>query len=465
MHDVFRLPAEAARDLLAILKEKNQLQCCHLVLLTHPGVSRLDLSWFNIDLDYFLEFRALDLQSLLHLDLSFSLEITPSAFVSLAGSIPCIQVLHLQSTGCSDSVLSILGASCPNLRDLDLAWCPISDLGLMGFCMDLSCPSSSSPRRRPITRLCITGTMVTVAGAAFALEQLPCLRDLDFPDTFEVLEALHGVDLESRRIEKVPKYNLRVLRSASTGQKGWLQRILTPESFKIATTTCPRTSRVVISNSDTPVEGLLLLSRCCYLTELEIGFGAHNVLAFADVLPLLRVTGYQLTNLSLSEMILIDITAIGTHCPGLLHLSLCDIDGYTPLPAPAPPSSSPSLFAHLESFTLLDSADFSIPAPTLQRVLATSPRLKELLLYWCSTLTDLFLHHLASLNPFSELETVILDSCDLVTHFGVMLLLQGDTGLSKLSLQRCRRVTRNDYCLMLHFARRHNLNVSIEWVD
>lgn len=457
IREYYRLPADATQELVGLMKERNRLQSSHLIILLHPGINGLDLSWFNFDLEFFLQSSARALQNLLRLDLSFSLEITQTAFFELARCIPNIRILHLQSTGCTDSVLVLLGAFCPSLQDLDLAWCPVTDLGLKGLCVDVI-HNVPTPRCCNLRRLCITGTMVTLAGAAFILEKLSHLNDLDFVDTFEVLEALHSADLETRRIEKVAKYDLNVLRSTGT-MKGWVQRMLTPECFKIATTMCPHLTKVVVANADTPVEGLLLLSRCQQLTELELGFGSNNMLAFVDVLPLLQVIGHQLLSLGLSELIALDVYAISTNCRRLQTLSLCNIDGYTMF------DLSHLNFPNLHSFTLLDAVDNPISDHVLTSILTKCPLLMNLRIFFCACITAPFLGKVFHTNRLSHLETFDLQSCDQLTLRGIKLLLEMENPLHFIGLRRCRAITRSDYCLLLHHIRMRNLNVSLEWME
>lgn len=453
--------------LLQVLKEEKLLRRPHLDLLLNTGIDRLDLSGNPTELTYVLGLVGRTCKNLRQLDLSFCEKINQLVFREIARSIQNITTLNLRSTSCSDAIMAILGGFCPELRDLDVSWCPVSDDGISSLCLNMDDLEGGMPRCQKLCILHVMGTNVTEVGASCAFRHLPYLKIFSFNNTCAALEKLHIKDLEDGHLTSLPSYQLQTLHSDSDAQS-----YVSPESIHIASVLCPNVSKVAVANANISNNCLLLLSHFKNLKELELGNGSDATLDFKEgIVPLLAVRGAGLTSLSLADVPGVDVAVIGAACPKLRNLDmlfvnhyeslLCDTDAERSAMRTAMRTEHP--FQQLKTVKVVCTEKSDIPAHQMRLLLSHSYDIENIYVQRCQTLTDSLISDALNSNPMSHLTALELEYCNTLTAASIMTLLSLDNPLREIKTWWCQGITRRDFDFFKDLVHNENLDLRFEW--
>ncbi|ELU06385.1 hypothetical protein CAPTEDRAFT_207619, partial [Capitella teleta] len=156
----------------------------YLHVLIDSRLLRLNLSIckFASNKDSIINLVATRCQRLTHLNIASCNQVSARTLADLVESLPRLQVLNLRQTKCNDQVLSRIGSSCQDLRELNLFACPITDMGLLSLCVSFEPSHPKCPR---LFRLDISNTAVTNKGVEVLVKNLPQLHFLVYPDICE----------------------------------------------------------------------------------------------------------------------------------------------------------------------------------------------------------------------------------------------------------------------------------------
>uniref|UniRef100_T1IP17 F-box domain-containing protein n=1 Tax=Strigamia maritima TaxID=126957 RepID=T1IP17_STRMM len=450
------LPQSLIHDLSTIMKEMKIIRRSHLMLLIHPETDKLDLSrssYNEIPVPFALNLVGRICKNLKHLNLSFCDKISPHVLIETAASLPHIVSLNLRSSGCTDAVLAALGGHCPQLRSLDVSWCPVTDDGISSLCINMDdIENAENSRCLKINSLLVIGTNITDRGAMIAIKHLPYLRVFEYPNNCRSLELLYG-DADSDWSAVHPLETLYYDCEPHS--------FVAQQTIEMAVITCPNVNKVCLTNSNMSDQILLLLSNFSHLSDLSLGNGPLSSLSFNGVSTLLRLKGNHLTTLVLVEIPQVDVNVIGQCCPCLQHIELLFIAGYESPESDVCTVRTP--FEQLRIIRIVCTEEYDIPGKQLLTLLAHCPNLHDVFLQRCQTLTDSLLNDALNSNTLPNLTLVELEYCNTLTVASVMSLFSLDNPLNSLKMWWCRGITRADYSFLKDLVMQENLDTTVEW--
>lgn len=217
---------------------------------------------------------------------------------------------------------------------------------------------------------------------------------------------------------------------------------------------CPRLQCLHIQLAD---DGDDDVSAAAQLAQLELLVVSGCGTPCPGLATLLRQRGKALSELTLVgvERVPADLPRL---CPRLrtLQLLFC---GFTDVPL----TDSPPLEG-LQRLTVLQTPEEeTLPAPLLRRCLS-SPPLREVSLQHCAALSDPLLEDVLDAGALRLLRVLALESCDEVTCETVRRLVVQCSRLERLSLQRCREISRRDAAELRRDVQKNGWRLTVDWL-
>ena len=270
---------------------------------------------------------------------------------------------------------------------------------------------------RTLQKLNISSTSVTQRGIQMALKYLLCLQIIEHENTFETLVVL--AQLNSRRGRcNMDKLSLSTL--CSLCDKPYVNG-----SLQLALSMCDSITLIYIYTTKGFIDNdLLCLMSIKTLRGLKIFSSPkynYNIgITFkGGLLPLLKVIGKSLKNLSFYCFDYVRISEIAKFCPNLteLHISndrnwLEDEGNFFKMEKKLP------IFRQL---TFL-SCHYRFPSHILHFLLS-SPLLQDICISYCKTLTNEVIQKAANYHGFEKLKKLDLQRCNAVSEREINVLL------------------------------------------
>ncbi|XP_076066568.1 uncharacterized protein LOC143039963 isoform X2 [Oratosquilla oratoria] len=382
------------------------------------------------------------------LDLSYIRVIRPHILLDLLSGFAHLSSLNLTYTETVDHVLEKVGRHCPELRELNVSQCTVSDKGIQRLCYNAD---TRQPQCRHLVSLKTAGTSVTARGIAFLLKKCPKIVDLDFDRIFEVFEVLDSSTWQADGCP--PGYQLLALTSEAEH--------VTSFSVDLACALCPRAQTVTLNNALASSEILYKFMALDHLAHLQLTNTDGMVLDFLDgVVPLLTVKGHQLLSLLLSNFAFVDVGAIGECCPRLRNLALSEVLLYDELGL-----ARENLFTELRALEL-----WADPSPTstltsvvLQQLLTYCSDLQNLLLRGIVALNDKLFLQILEQNPMKRLSRITLDGCPNMSALTLHALLSSTNELTLIRVWSCFLVGNEHHEELQRRVVEENCNMNLDW--
>ncbi|XP_076066829.1 uncharacterized protein LOC143040067 isoform X5 [Oratosquilla oratoria] len=301
------LPGNVLSKMLSLVLERSgHVHRQHLHVLMQDNLDELKLKRSNAHMGVGM-LCAGRCQKLRRLDLSYVRIIRPHVLLDLLPLLRHLTSLNLTYTETVDHVLEKVGRHCPELRELNISQCNVSDRGIQRLCYNAD---ERQPQCRHLVSLKTAGSSVTARGIAFLLQKCPKVADLDFDRIFEVFDVLEssGETWQETADGRQRSYQLLALTSAA--------EFASTLSVDLACALCPRTQTVTLSNAIVSSEVLYKFMALNHLAHLQLTNSEGMALDFLEgVVPLLTVKGHQLVSLLLSNFAFVDVGAVGRPKP------------------------------------------------------------------------------------------------------------------------------------------------------
>ncbi|XP_022187260.2 uncharacterized protein LOC111046079 [Nilaparvata lugens] len=409
-------------------------------MLLHSQLEKLSLAFGVGDVISGFTFIKSRCNNLRHLNLSYLRHLNPGMLIDLLPNLKKLVSLNLRMTLAVDEVLGVIGKNCTDLLDLNISGTPVTDRGLV----QLSVSESGNPQCQKLSRIVITETWISSAGAAVLLRFLPNLCEFDYDNIFEALDIVNhwtieleqrllsrgGVRMSSRPIPIPNKMRLKTLISITD--------IIRTDSLQAAVRQCPDATSVSITNAWIKNEDLYKLMVLDKLTTLSLTNCDGLTLDFdVGVLPLLTVCGHQLHSLILTNFTNINIPDIGKACPVIHNIAFSSVATYELGPL------CPDYFNKLEAMELWADTDADLHANLIRQMIEFSPNMKNLLLKGCGVLTDKLLFEILQENKLGKLSHLTLDHCHNVSFSALEYIANMDNDLSMLRIWSCESITKS----------------------
>ncbi|XP_076066833.1 uncharacterized protein LOC143040068 isoform X2 [Oratosquilla oratoria] len=388
-------------------------------------------------------------QRLRRLDLSYMRAVGPTSLINLLPSLTHLVTLKLSTTETVDQVLELVGRSCPELRELDVSQCPITDGGLYRLCYDQTTGKSLCQH---LVSLKIIGCFITPHSVAFVLQHCPELAQLDFDRMFEVFEVLESNGISLDLLDGTCTFQLTTLTST-------VPRVR-PTSVDIACAICPKLNTISMANAMINNEVLYKFMTLEHLTNLQLTNCDGMTLDFLEgVLPVLTVKGEQLVSLILANFSFVDIGAIGECCPRLQNLALSDVTLFDELVYPRE-----NLFTRLRVLELWSDVGVTSLTPVvLQQLVANSSNLHNILLRGVACVTDKLFFQLLESNKMRELSRLTLDSCPCISASTIHTLLDSANDLTLIRIWSCFLIGKQEQDDLQRRINEENCDLYLDW--
>ncbi|XP_069165548.1 F-box/LRR-repeat protein 20-like isoform X3 [Procambarus clarkii] len=442
------LPPLINLGLMDMMREVGRLRRHHLHSLIQAHIIDFTISGVGET------FLAIDLlmercRRLRRLDLSYLRTVGPPILVRLIPSLTQVTVLNLSMTETVDQVLELIGRHCPEIRELDISNTPITEAGLIRLSYDAE---KDRPMCQKLTKLSITGCVITAKPVSFLLQYIPTLREIDFDDIFEVFGVMKEWGLTLENIDDCEKYHLRILNSTNV--------YVDPDNIHIAITLCPYATNFTLSNAFVENEVLYKVMTMEYLTHLRITNSEGLTLNFQEgILPVLTVKGHQLISLLLANFTNVDVAAIGESCPRLQNLALSAIGVYEDIVYPREHHFTQLRNLEVWSSLTVESCNTII----LRQLLCYSKNLRNLLVKCTDALSDKLLFDIWRENDMRHLSRLTIDTCPNVTASAIHHLLDMTNKLTLIRLWGCFFITKDDDIKFQKRIKQENCDLYLEW--
>ncbi|XP_046457829.1 uncharacterized protein LOC124204734 isoform X2 [Daphnia pulex] len=345
-------------------------------------------------------------------------------FLNCISKFKCLQFLEFSQCSDGDKIMIILGAHCTDLRELHVRD-EVSDSGIRDLCVTGKCKS--------IHTLILTETNVTKLGIKMVLDNLPALRILQHPSTFEVLFQITNGDRYPLSdffvLPNVPYTSYSMSGALGRCRKIRRLHIVKPKEFmasELRYFTVVLSGLVYFKISATPGE------HPCFGKWFSRGI-AH----------LLQDIGISLKSLSIANHYLIDIPWIIKYCPKLLSLTLEENGGFETCSG----HFAPIIKTKQEQQTVfvlkkLKRLHFSGRIPeALLIILLSSFSLIYVCIENCDGLTDEVLEVTANLHQFQNLEHFEISFCNKITSKGIDCLMNERNPIEVMKLNHCHNLS------------------------
>uniref|UniRef100_A0A803SLH3 F-box domain-containing protein n=2 Tax=Anolis carolinensis TaxID=28377 RepID=A0A803SLH3_ANOCA len=430
-------------------------------------------------------------RNLLSLNLHGCKQLPADALARLVESLPRLIRLDLSKTLCDTQVLSAIGSSCRQLRELNLSQCrTLSLTSLLYLAYD--------PRRRlfgcqSLQKLCIFGLKAPKGhlwALLFVLMALPRLMFLLNSSISSVLHLIYKQQFDHSRLPpgfpslaELFQHRMKARREEDISRLTLLLReiIVVRESvLSVINIMCPYMEKATVFLDDRPLLAYSFLS-WRHLTHLTIICDKHRNLS--DLLPMMASLGAQLHGLIIRHFFLAEESSFHvllSYCTNLQEFeglflpprtSVCgrqeDIDTLDwdfSLPC--------FEFPQLSLFTL-EYPDAEIPLPfrhamvlrqSLVNVLKESPGLKYLTLRRLPFSLDRVFERVLK-SPSTALRHIdeLVFSQIRVSVQVVNLILSSENELSYLCLLKCPGISETDYNEFTRKVDTEGFDVEIMW--
>ncbi|XP_076334253.1 uncharacterized protein LOC143238159 isoform X1 [Tachypleus tridentatus] len=455
------IPGQVIEALIIKLKESWCLKKHHLEILLNSLVRNLDLSGWKGDVGNVLLSAGKKCLNIFNLNLNGCLNIQKSALLQIPSSFPHLIILNLQNTNTSNTMLGCIGEHCPNLRELDITNCPVSDIGLTSMCLTMSDLEKRSPRQLRLTKIHVLGTNITTTGVSCLLHYIPALDLLNFSNTFGSIAELH---------EQRQRLNLTLpdaFKLAALSVEYPFEEFLQTDVLHIAIQMCPLVTKVTIVHVELENGALPLISRFQNLRELLlVGSDSGAFLLEEELKSFLHLKGFQLTFLELGEVPVIDLALIGSLCCNLKAFKLfmvkeikCSASNHE-----ISVFSNPRPLCQLKTLDLVLEENGDVPLIGWPVLLYSCLELEDLKVSFSQSLTDEILAIVMEYNPLKSLTHVHFDHCVSITGETLGRLLKVDSKLQDLKSYWSTNVTRIDFEWCQRYVQENNLDVKMEWM-
>ncbi|XP_076066825.1 uncharacterized protein LOC143040067 isoform X2 [Oratosquilla oratoria] len=447
------LPGNVLSKMLSLVLERSgHVHRQHLHVLMQDNLDELKLKRSNAHMGVGM-LCAGRCQKLRRLDLSYVRIIRPHVLLDLLPLLRHLTSLNLTYTETVDHVLEKVGRHCPELRELNISQCNVSDRGIQRLCYNAD---ERQPQCRHLVSLKTAGSSVTARGIAFLLQKCPKVADLDFDRIFEVFDVLEssGETWQETADGRQRSYQLLALTSAA--------EFASTLSVDLACALCPRTQTVTLSNAIVSSEVLYKFMALNHLAHLQLTNSEGMALDFLEgVVPLLTVKGHQLVSLLLSNFAFVDVGAIGECCPRLQNLALSEVLLFDEIGYPRE-----NIFTELRALEL-----WADPSPTyttlspviLQQLLAFCRGLRKLLLRSVVAINDKLFLQILEHNPMEKLSRLTLDGCPNMSALSLHALLSSTNDLILLRIWSCFLIGKDHQEELQRRVVEENCNVNLDW--
>lgn len=354
-----------------------------------------------------------------------------------------------------------IGNVCSNLKELNLSACPITDMGIMSLCVSFDPLAQKCAK---LLKLDVTSTVVTVKGIQCALDNLPQIQFVIYPDICEALYRMFSTK-DKQEGDKCD-HGLKLRYLSIQQMKATLAPVT--QSIEVSCNHCPNITEVHFLRGVNNA-GVLALSVLKHIKILHLANCEEQLMTFEEgILPLLQASGKSMEELFLNEINQIDVGCVGVCCPNLKIFS-CLIAGYDIAEFlshshPEMLSLNAKTFTELEEIRLLlhtEQTNFS--ESYIRMLMNNSPKLKSIQLAQVDAFTDQVLEQILNENPLHRLQKLKLESCMQITGEGIWKLIQAENNLKKLSMLHCFEITRADYYEVQKYCQRMNYAMDITW--
>ncbi|XP_038649012.1 uncharacterized protein si:ch211-214j8.12 isoform X1 [Scyliorhinus canicula] len=501
------LASVLVEELLQLLGETRRLSRAFLHLLLVPHLVELNLrSCSGLASNAIGQIIHARCRGLTALNLHACSRIQSSVLVDLVECLPRLRKLTLSSTQCDSQVLSAIGSSCRELRELDVSRCKkVTSAGLLHLVYDQTRAAFNSLQLRNLLaeglELPLDTDTQHVAVMAFLLLALPRLEHVTHTFLVEALTLIHGRlfgkgqhFLESRgfpSLEEVAGFGPTAGVGASQPQGLGLRRldIVLGQDLSIVTSICREIAEVTVS-LDHELRDLRHLHSWKQLTHLTVECSEFHKRSLSDMIPVLSCLGPHLQLLSLQNFHFHQETSLNHILPSCPNLRVFQSQLHLP---PQSSNSSPATedsddddnghqrdtnplfrtnwrFPQLKDFSLriLDSSPLPRSFQLSIRVALTSalhgsPQLSKLSLINIPVCLDkVFQNVLEQPGSLAQLSELCL-AHSRVSNAAVHLLMAADNQLVSLDLRHCRDVHRRHYDQFVEDAKRSKFDLEISW--
>ncbi|XP_060688714.1 uncharacterized protein si:ch211-214j8.12 isoform X1 [Hemiscyllium ocellatum] len=500
------LASSLVEDLLRLLGETHRLSRAYLHLLLVPHLVELSLrSCSGLVSNAIGQIIHARCQGLTSLDLHGCNRIQSSLLVDLIECLPRLRKLILSGTQCNLQVLSAIGCTCKELRELDVSMCKaVTSLALLHLVYDQSRAAFNPLQLGKLLtegiQLCPDSTEQQVTIVAFLLLALPRLEYISPTFLAEALTLIHkrlfGKGQQFLHSQGFPclekALGLRVTPGDGPSQIALSLRQLEVgpgQDLSIVTSICREVVEARVSLDD-EIRDLQCFNSWKQLTHLTVDCTGDAKRTLSEMIPIFSCLGCRLHFLSLQNFhyhLETSVSRILELCPSL-HV-------FQALLHPPPQNCSSALvnedsdgedddqqpdesfllpvnwhFPHLKDFSLrlFDSTlmprSFQLSLGTAMiSTLQGSPRLEKLsLINIHLNLDRLFQKVLEQPASLVQLTELCL-SQSRVSPVTVQLLMTTDNQLTSLDIRHCHNIHRRHYDRFVTDAKRSKFDLQIVW--
>jgi hypothetical protein len=248
-----------------------------------------------------------------------------------------------------------------------------------------------------------------------------------------------------------------------------------PKTFGLVLSLCPFVIELEIDIEegfldDSEILSLLSLVK---LRELKLGgdFTYSNVTFRGGVIPILKKFGNSsLKTLSLSgSHLYVNIPVITQLCPNLQCFHLLGIETYSDEKFNEEGFKTESQILkkleklRIHGFVGYNGSELKLFPRQHLILLLSAPQLLDIAIVYCFTLTDDVLQEAARLQKFHYLENFELIECHNVTEKGIDIFMNAQNTLKKITLRKCRQITKSNIECWKKQAEMNNWQILIEF--
>ncbi|KAL9982234.1 hypothetical protein ACROYT_G004259 [Oculina patagonica] len=450
------LNSDLIQKLLNILCEKKQLKMSHLHVLLHSNVKHLDLSvCSSLVTDQILSPVGCRCKKLTYLSLKNCSRLSTKALKEISINLPCLQLIDLSGCqACTDDVLNLLGASCPELRWLRGESCfLISDAGIDGLCGD-----DDNPRCRRLREVTLTSTAITSYGMQKLLISQPELKKLSLAMTIHVIGEKFRLNTrslpEGLKLKSVDLSNTAITNASI---KNLCE--ICPWLCELSLNCCSSVTAVSLQY----IASLTLLKAFSIADNEAIKFRPH-------LAQFLAKSGNSLQALNISAMENVETQLLCVCCKSLKSLIMADCREITASYIHFDQErNSLSLAQACPKLNILDLhnchfTEHNTLADHLSAILSSSTELQELDLSGIEYLSDEIIIQFIQSSDLSKLRSVNLSRCSEISMEPVELLVETCQGLTQLNLSHCQNISLRDAESLRKISRHRRVKANITWV-
>uniref|UniRef100_H3AM70 F-box/LRR-repeat protein 15-like leucin rich repeat domain-containing protein n=1 Tax=Latimeria chalumnae TaxID=7897 RepID=H3AM70_LATCH len=488
------------QELLRRLGETHRLNRAYLHLLLVPHLTQLSLrSCCGLVSNAICQLIAARCKNLLALDLCGCSRVQSSVLVDLIEGLPSLRKLDLSGTQCTTQVLSAVGSTCRELRELSISECKqVTSAGLVHLAYDQTRGTFNCSQLRTLVA---TGVEPKGDSTGFVKAVVFLLLALPSLEYFAVGYLIHALHLiQGQQFAQCGDFTdgnpfpslAKLAQSRRTLEHGDCQIALKLKRLNdvgehllpLLISLCKQVVEVTILCNDEPNFGWNL-SSWKNLTHLTVQCTGTNGRPLSEMAIALEELGPNLQHLSLHNFRHEDETSLSTilrRCPNLRVFSTYlsspqEEDGYEVVQDEEDEDDLLLVylghtFKHLRQFNLVLMDTFkTLPRQnevflksTLVSLLRASPKLEKLSLICIPFPLDKVFQKVleAPMPVFGNLRELSLENSN-VSRATIHSLMNEDNQLALMHLVQCQNIYRRDYDQFLQVIKQKKFELQINW--